>query len=174
MSFVDSEKTGARSAAKFGTTIPSSFLNIMCNCVFLHCKVRSPIQLEWPDFTSPSCSFETASDFRARVGNRAFWKLQDVISPLKTTTCVSKIVYIADLRSRQFIDLPVPIISQCNGGVSGGSFLSQILVAMTDSTMGDISYTHLALPRCKFCYVTAVRSCNVIKGHHNFLTNSFG
>ena len=51
---------------------------------------------------------------------------------------------------------------------------SQILVAIATSIMDDIShdFSHPRLPRCKFVYVTAVRSSDVIKGHQNFV-NSF-
>ena len=42
---------------------------------------------------------------------------------------------------------------------------SQILVVIATSIIGDISPKHPRLPRCKFGYVTAVRSCDAIKGH---------
>ena len=34
--------------------------------------------------------------------------------------------------------------------------------------MDDINYDHPELPRCKYCYVTAVRSFDVIEGHQFF------
>ena len=33
--------------------------------------------------------------------------------------------------------------------------------------MDDISHDHPVLPRCKFCYVLAMRSSDIIKGHQN-------
>ena len=38
--------------------------------------------------------------------------------------------------------------------------------------MNDIIHDHRGLTRCKFCYVTAVRSCDVIEGHRNAFANS--
>ena len=52
---------------------------------------------------------------------------------------------------------------------------AQILVLIANSTMGDISHDFPELPRYKACYVTAVTSCDVIKGHQNvFFANNYG
>ena len=52
-------------------------------------------------------------------------------------------------------------------GENAMTHFSQILVVIANSTMDDISNDHPGLPRCTFCYGTAVRSCDVIKGHQN-------
>ena len=64
--------------------------------------------------------------------------------------------------SDQFLDLP--IISQL--GENQVAHFSQIFV-ITHSTMDDISHNHPALLTCKFCYVIAVRLCDVMKGHQH-------
>ena len=48
-----------------------------------------------------------------------------------------------------------------------------MLVVIATSIMDDISHDHPRLSRCKFGYVTAVRSCDVIKGRQNVFANSF-
>ena len=52
------------------------------------------------------------------------------------------------------------------------ALFSQILVVITNSVMDDISHDHPGLCRCKFCYVTAVRACDVIRGHQNVFANN--
>ena len=55
-------------------------------------------------------------------------------------------------------------VNPVNGGDQVAHFLP-ILVAITTSITDDISHDHPELPRCKYGYATAVRSCDVIKGH---------
>ena len=51
---------------------------------------------------------------------------------------------------------------------------SQILVVIANSTMDDISHDHPGLPRLKFCYMTVVMLCEVVKGHQKVVfANSF-
>ena len=50
---------------------------------------------------------------------------------------------------------------------SNGSFLSEILLVIANFMMNDISHDNMGLPRSKYCYVPAMRSCDVIKGHQN-------
>ena len=59
--------------------------------------------------------------------------------------------------SGHFLD---PILSQW--GKNQVAHFSQLFV-IANSTMDDINPDHPGLPRGKFCYVTAVRSCDVIK-----------
>ena len=59
------------------------------------------------------------------------------------------------------------------GGGNQVAHFSQILV-ITNSTMDDINHAHPDLPRCKFGYVRAVKSCDVIKGYSNIFANNFG
>ena len=53
------------------------------------------------------------------------------------------------------------------GGGDQLAHFSQILVVIAISIMDDISHDHPRLSRCDFGYVSAVRSCDVIKGHQN-------
>ena len=165
--FVDNGKTVARSAAKYDMTIPFIFFYTLCaNCNFLS---RSGRQVSLNDPTSHHL-FATLRPRHSRVDDRALWKLLDAMSPYEPTTRTSLIFYINNLRSGQFLDLP--IISQCRGGGQLAHFW-QILVVLATSIMGDISHDHPRLSSRKFVYVTAVRSCDVIKDHQNVFANSF-
>ena len=68
-----------------------------------------------------------------------------------------------------FLTSPIPHFKSMGEGQWEKAHFSQILVVMTISTMDDISHDHSGLIRCKFCYVPAVRSCDVIKGHQHVL-----
>ena len=82
---------------------------------------------------------------------------------------MSRIFNIDDLRSGQFLNLS--IISQRIGGNQLSHF-SQIFVVIAASIIDDISHEHSRLPRCKIGYMTAVKSCDVIKGYQKFFANS--
>ena len=48
-----------------------------------------------------------------------------------------------------------------------------VVIATSIMDMDDISHDHSRLSRCNFGYVSAVRACDVIKGHQNVFANSF-
>ena len=56
-------------------------------------------------------------------------------------------------------------------GKRGGSFFTNTLL-IEHSTMDDISHDHPELPRYKLCFMSAVRSCGVFKGHQNVVFES--
>ena len=78
--FVDIGKTAARIAAKFDMTIPLSLLHIICKLWDLINTLKVQVTRSvW--MTRPHITFLRLWDrVRARVDDRAFWKLQGVIS----------------------------------------------------------------------------------------------
>ena len=91
--FVDNGKTAAHSAAKFGMAVFSSPFHIICK--LWHPTLKGQVTRSvW--ITRPHITFLQLSDHsRARVDDRALWKLQDVISSKEPTTCIYPVFLIS-------------------------------------------------------------------------------
>ena len=102
---------------------------------------------------------------RARViDDGELWKLQDGMSPQGLTISISQIFCLHRWPKVRSISLRPHYKSMEEKQVA---HFSQILIVITNSNIDGIIHGHPGLLRCKFWYVTAVRSCDVIKGHQN-------
>ena len=75
--FVDNGKTAARSAAKFGMTIPSSLLHMMCKFWLPNLKGQVTRSV-W--MTRPHIILQLWDRVRARVDDLGLWNLQDIMN----------------------------------------------------------------------------------------------
>ena len=143
---------------------PAALLHIMCE-LWPPILERSGYQVSLKDPTSHHLfAFSRPRQSQSR------WP-----SALKAAVCNKPIInynlhisdfYIDDLRPGQFLDL----ISQW--GKNQVTHFLHIPVVIANSIIDDMSHDHHGLPRCKFGYVRAVRSCDVIKGHKMFFARA--
>ena len=130
-----------------------------------------------PNLTSPfltlrQCQSQTRWQSYDRWQSQSALEVAGCNKPMGTYNFYLSDLFIDDSRSGQFLDLP--IISQ-RGRITWLIF-SQIIVVnchIANFTIKDISHDYPGLSRCKFCYVTAMRSCDITKCHQNVFCSWF-
>ena len=103
--FRDSEKTAARSAAKFGIPIPTSIPHIVCK--FWTHITKGQVTRSGQVTIPQNVNSEVCNPTKPTVVDIETWHSQEVVSTPRATTCISRIFYIDDLRSGHFCDRPI-------------------------------------------------------------------
>ena len=164
--FVDNGKPRRAAPRNLASLFLHSFYTLCANCNFLTWKVGVSLN-------DPSSHHHFAT-LRPRQ-SQSTWP-----SALKVAGCNEPIethyLHISDFLYQwhkvRSISWP-PHYKWMGGGGNRLAHFGQILVVIAIHIMDDISHDHPRLSRCDFGYVSAVRSCDVIKGHPNVLAYSF-